>query len=217
MVRSSVPAPIISTDRSYLKLWEHLDSLNLSKHKPPYPFYIQRYVRTLYHLAEAFEIKTALEIGIGSLAMSGQSFAHSMAQRGGGRIVSVDIDVTRPNAVQHAYALTCGVEWTIIHGDSTSPEVKVPELNYDLLFIDGDHVTPAPRLDFEKYYPLVRPGGLVLFDDYKLLYDDATDKGVYNLISSLQEEGLVLFPLPTDPPQQNHIVLHRKPNQKTKG
>ncbi len=35
----------------------------------------------------------------------------------------------------------------------------------DLLFIDGDHAYDAVRDDFERYAPLVRPGGLIALHD----------------------------------------------------
>lgn len=36
----------------------------------------------------------------------------------------------------------------------------------DLLFIDGDHNYDAVVKDFNLYYPLVNPGGFIIFDDY---------------------------------------------------
>lgn len=36
----------------------------------------------------------------------------------------------------------------------------------DLLFIDGDHKRFGVTSDFEKYFPLVNPGGYIVFDDY---------------------------------------------------
>jgi predicted O-methyltransferase YrrM len=38
--------------------------------------------------------------------------------------------------------------------------------SYDFALIDGDHSGEGVRRDFEIYGPLIRPGGLVLFDDY---------------------------------------------------
>lgn len=37
---------------------------------------------------------------------------------------------------------------------------------YDYLLIDGDHTYEGVKRDFEAYGPMVREGGLVLFDDY---------------------------------------------------
>lgn len=41
-----------------------------------------------------------------------------------------------------------------------------PDYNMlDLLFIDGDHHLKAVRADFERYYPLVREGGMIALHD----------------------------------------------------
>lgn len=37
---------------------------------------------------------------------------------------------------------------------------------YDLILVDGDHSTAGVAADFENYGPLVKPGGLMIFDDY---------------------------------------------------
>jgi hypothetical protein len=39
-----------------------------------------------------------------------------------------------------------------------------PKKNVDFFFIDGDHVDCRP--DFYRYHSLVRPGGIIMFDDY---------------------------------------------------
>jgi FkbM family methyltransferase len=56
----------------------------------------------------------------------------------------------------------------VLRGLSTDPEIiaAAREGAYDLLLIDGDHSGAGVRRDFELYGPMVRPGGLVLFDDY---------------------------------------------------
>jgi len=40
-----------------------------------------------------------------------------------------------------------------------------PARQVDLLFIDGDHTEPGVRADYERWGPLVAPGGHVLFHD----------------------------------------------------
>lgn len=37
---------------------------------------------------------------------------------------------------------------------------------YDFVLVDGDHSTAGVAADFENYGPLVKPGGLMIFDDY---------------------------------------------------
>jgi hypothetical protein len=50
----------------------------------------------------------------------------------------------------------------------------------DLLYIDGDHSYESVISDFELYFPLVKKGGLIVFDDYLPVYNDPY-KAVNNL------------------------------------
>lgn len=60
----------------------------------------------------------------------------------------------------------------LLKGLSTDMEIiaAAKRRSYHLALIDGDHSGEGVRRDFEIYGPLIRPGGLVLFDDY-----DTTD------------------------------------------
>lgn len=51
---------------------------------------------------------------------------------------------------------------------STDPAaiVAAGELSINLLVIDGDHSYEGVKFDFDNYYPLLQPGGYVIFDDY---------------------------------------------------
>lgn len=40
------------------------------------------------------------------------------------------------------------------------------KLSINLLVIDGDHSYDGVKFDFENYFPLLQPGGYVVFDDY---------------------------------------------------
>jgi hypothetical protein len=53
----------------------------------------------------------------------------------------------------------------MIIGDSTKVFYKVPNLPFDILFIDGPHGTTNCMLDFLNYAPKVKIGGLILFHD----------------------------------------------------
>ena len=58
----------------------------------------------------------------------------------------------------------------LVVADST--KVDFPADSFELLFIDGDHSYEGARRDFERWSPLVRAGGTVLFHD-------AVDTGGY--------------------------------------
>jgi FkbM family methyltransferase len=57
---------------------------------------------------------------------------------------------------------------TVIKKLSTNDEAltEARKRAYDVLVIDGDHTYQGVRADFERYAPLVRRGGIVIFDDY---------------------------------------------------
>jgi FkbM family methyltransferase len=57
---------------------------------------------------------------------------------------------------------------TIVQGRSEEQAVRTQAAGrrYDLLIVDGDHSAKGVARDFERYAPLVRKGGFILFDDY---------------------------------------------------
>jgi FkbM family methyltransferase len=57
---------------------------------------------------------------------------------------------------------------TIIQELSTNESAlkKAGDKRYNLLIIDGDHSYIGVKFDFEHYYPLIEPGGFIIFDDY---------------------------------------------------
>lgn len=58
---------------------------------------------------------------------------------------------------------------TLIPGDSRSTVPRFvaehPGLQFDLLFIDGDHTLEGARADLENLRPLAAPGAMVVMDD----------------------------------------------------
>lgn len=124
------------------------------------------YVRSLYDAVKELDARTILEIGIGPEAVSGTTFAWAMAENASGTLVSIDLDAERPTRAQIHTIDEMGVRWFIHHGDSRSPHVAPPALVYDILYIDGDHGAAHVESDFTRFSPLVRKGGLIIFDDY---------------------------------------------------
>lgn len=56
-------------------------------------------------------------------------------------------------------------EANFILGDSTKIFYQVPNVPFDILFIDGPHCTTNCMLDFLNFAPKVKIGGLILFHD----------------------------------------------------
>lgn len=59
-------------------------------------------------------------------------------------------------------------QWRLVKKLSTDPDAReaVGDREYDMLIIDGDHSVEGVARDFESYGDLVKPGGLLIFDDY---------------------------------------------------
>jgi FkbM family methyltransferase len=73
-------------------------------------------------------------------------------------------------AILRANLSTVGLtdDLTVIKNLSTSEEAvrAAKARHYDVLIIDGDHSYRGVRADFERYSPLIRRNGIVIFDDY---------------------------------------------------
>ena len=52
---------------------------------------------------------------------------------------------------------------------STSVEAAAsfPDAYFDWIYVDGDHSTEAVKADLEKYWPKLKPGGILAADDYR--------------------------------------------------
>ena len=59
-------------------------------------------------------------------------------------------------------------DYQLVQHLSTDPKAfnHVKDDQFDLLIIDGDHSYEEVQFDFDTFAPLVRHGGLILFDDY---------------------------------------------------
>jgi predicted O-methyltransferase YrrM len=101
-------------------------------------------------------------------------------------------------------------------------------LPYDLILVDGDHTYDGVRQDIVDYYPLLSPGGVMVFHDYlpplddwnrEFIYDHhaGTEPGVRQACHELMElkHGLTPVPLPLlfpDDPTQTQAHLPIIPN-----
>ena len=66
-----------------------------------------------------------------------------------------------------------------------SDSKKVPWfMKIDVLYLDADHTEEGCRADFENFGPWVKPGGLVIFDDY--IQENNPANGVKKVVDSLQ-------------------------------
>lgn len=88
--------------------------------------------------------------------------------RGAGDIIT-GVPVTRAAFERNMAAAGVAADaYEIIQGMSDDPAIikAASASEYDLLLIDGDHSFDGVRKDFENFGPMVREGGVILFDDY---------------------------------------------------
>lgn len=137
------------------------------------------------------DIRTILEIGFNG----GLSAAAMLEARDDTTVVSFDIG--RWEYVRDAKALVDEKfpgRHTLVVGDSVD---TVPRFDparkgtFDLAFIDGGHEAPVPAADIRNTLEFLKPGALVLVDDYCAAYgrhgvidayDDAVAQGWYETV-----------------------------------
>ena len=95
-----------------------------------------------------------MEIGVRDGASTSSLLAG--VEKNGGVVFSADIEDCSKLFEGHP-------QWKFIRTDSQNPKLRLPEL--DVLLVDGDHTREGYRADLEKYFPLVKPGGLILSHD----------------------------------------------------
>ncbi len=59
----------------------------------------------------------------------------------------------------------------IMVGYSENELSKLPINSFDFIYIDGDHTTEAVYIDALLSFPLLKSGGIMIFDDYMWIYN----------------------------------------------
>lgn len=79
-------------------------------------------------------------------------------------------------------------DFDVIKSYSTDPIAiqSAKDLDIDLLIIDGDHSYEGVKFDFDHYFPSVKPGGYVIFDDYNAKEWPGVQKFVDNDLASIK-------------------------------
>lgn len=131
------------------------------------------YYRLLYEIGKRFAPLKMVEIG----TYAGTSAAHLAMENTNGRVVTID---NNPEAIEKAkrlpvHAVHTSARIEMILGDSSFAlnEVLLPEVRhtgeyYDLVFIDGLHTFNQTYVEYVGYRQLLKPGGIILFDDVAL-------------------------------------------------
>ena len=125
-----------------------------------------------------------LEIGSGGSSID---FAKALNKSGNSLLglCSVEIDINKPSFHDVEIVNSLNVDWQTVHGDSLKVPLDKLPMSVDMLYIDGDHGGDHSIGDYWKFSPLVRAGGLVVFDDYPIA------SGVEAIVGILKSEGVV--------------------------
>lgn len=155
-----------------------------------------QYALALYTLTEGVQAHDVLEIGAG-WGWSSRAFALSLENRVNTRLVSVDPFPKRIHAANRAAIKRMDVTWHIVEDESARANITG---EFDLVYIDGDpHIAHA---DFLRFYPQLRPGGLMVMDGY------GGQVGPTEAVESLSAQ-YPFTALPYDGPYAH--AVHRKP------
>lgn len=123
----------------------------------------EAYFHFMWLVAQAFKPDYSVEIG----TRGGKTAMHLGHGNPQGRVLTLDINPGCP-ALVASLAAEYGVgNVTCLCADSANATHLV-QAPIDLLFIDGNHTYESSYGDYTRFRPLVRDGGLIVFDDTRL-------------------------------------------------
>lgn len=127
------------------------------------------------------EVKEVLEIGFNG----GLSCASMLSARSDISVTSFDLG-SWPYVYDAAKLIgeMFPGRHSITLGDSTKTLPNVLYRQFDLVFLDGGHGTPVPQHDIRNALQVLKPGGLLVMDDYCAAY------GIYGVIEAYDEAVL---------------------------
>ena len=102
--------------------------------------------------------------------------------------------------------------------DSAAALASFPDDYFDWIYIDGDHAYPAVKRDIEQAKRVVKPDGLLIFNDYIFFSHDTFD--VYGVVHAVNElclaEDWILRYFALSPNMYCDVALARNPGRDDK-
>ncbi len=122
----------------------------------------------LIHLINKYDCKLGLEIGV----KEGLSSYEVLERTKINVLFGLDIKITK-NAYdfQERYF----PRYFAIEGDSTKVYPFFSQFKFDYVYLDGGHDYETVKADIKNYYPLLRKGGVLAFDDYEIVTYDGNE------------------------------------------
>jgi predicted O-methyltransferase YrrM len=119
-------------------------------------------------------------------------------------IVDVDLERLPESERMIAQELAGRADYTFFHGDSVDPAVVTrvaqalgPE-RADGIFCDSSHMYEHTLAEFEMYWPLIRPGGFLMYHD-ACWEGNTMDKGKYQALAVIDREVPVWLVVQDEP------------------
>ncbi|WP_375482310.1 O-methyltransferase [uncultured Jatrophihabitans sp.] len=128
---------------------------------------------TLRVLAAAAGARAVVEVGTGA-GVSGLALLDGMATDG--VLTTIDVEGEHQRAAREAFteAKIAPTRFRLINGSATEVLPRLRDAAYDLVFVDADK--SAYEFYYEQAMRLLRPGGIVAFDN-ALWHDRVADPG----------------------------------------
>lgn len=121
------------------------------------------YHKFFYFLTLAVQPRLVVELG----TLHGRSAVHLAAGAPNAKVIGIDWDLP---ALPYSEKLSAYPNLEIWQGDTTAFGQRTADLGLliDVLFIDSTHEAAHATKEFDIYWPLVKPGGILLVDDIYL-------------------------------------------------
>lgn len=118
------------------------------------------YCQSIYELAQHFKPKLGLEIGV----RFGKSALATLLGSPEMKLVGVDPNPEFP--VQEFLEARVGSRFQFINKASPEALKRLKPETFDWIYIDGRHDYDGVMVDFHATWPLLKEGGVMVFDDY---------------------------------------------------
>lgn len=161
----------------------------LSSFNDARPSDIAGHLLYLYDITVELGAKSVLELGVRG-GISTRAFLTALESTDG-HLYSVDRDIGdlsfRPGQIGGDMEEVALRRWTLIRG--LSLEVEVPQLAWDIVFIDTDHGFKITLAELQRFAPHVRPGGAVLLHDWEATQPHMDVEGATRAFLADEPEG----------------------------
>jgi len=116
----------------------------------------------LHFLASVLQAKSIVEVGTGT-GISGLWLLRGMTE--GGVLTSVDLEAEHQRLAREVFSSAgfAPQRFRLIAGSALDVLPRLTDAGYDLVFLDGDKVEYGEY--FDEAIRLVRPGGVIVFDN----------------------------------------------------